>query len=1298
MVVFVARILIWAAFVFLGRSGEVPLYQIECLQALYDSTNGPSWNFAANETANGEIWNFTAIDGNISNPCVSDWQGIYCSSTCTDSDVCNITHISLESFGLAGSLPTILGTLNTLNMLDFWVNSLTGTVPTELGLLKMLTYLDLGTNKLSGTIPTELGELSLLNHFWLDTNRLIGATIPTELGKLTNVIYFALQENSLEGTFPSFLGQFTSAVYINLAFNVLTGTLPSELGVLGMLTQFSFGENQLYGTIPSSYGNLSSLEALILFDNSLTGTLPSSLGLLTLLESVSLSRNQLSGTLPTAFVTISALVFFSVRANQLSGSESVQLLLQVPQMRVLMLSDNFFSGDVDISSVSPLLGLLRLDNNLFTGSKLLPQLCAATGMYEVLISSNAFTGSLPSCIGNWSDMLNFDVGSNVFSGSIPAAFGSFKTLGTVVLSSNHFSGPLVDVFNSTIFTTVVVSDNGFSGSLPFTMFNSSSLTTFIASKNCFVGTLSSEMCLASSLRALALSGLTAGSGCAISVPVLNTYETRRFDGTIPSCLFSMPNLAQLYLDGNAMDSSLYDIPESSLLQNLSLSHNMIEGSIPSSILTRQNMQILDLSFNHLTGTLKYMCDFNVSSPDTSVNLRSNHLSGKTPPSLTHTAASIDILAGNWFACDEPSDLPQSDPKAHKYSCGSKMLYQTLYTCIALLVIIVAYGLRVVYKHADTGLLVESYRVSLKYLNWQRVRAHSGSADLGLANDDGSVAHLMDHLQTILHQHRLCCVFIGGLITLTCVPILLSLKFVNGGGYTSLTYQYGWWLSLAFLEGAGPGIIVAVFWLAIFVAVMVFEYTYIDRRKLSLVMTDMDTYQRASEVKTGTHIESSPETSMLVTISAIIVNLVLSILANSAYVYVVMTQSTQLQVLAAWGLVGYKLFWTYVVVVPWLRVVHGKFLLVLIIMICNIILIPMLATMAVDVSCFRLSFFPEPPITTSYVYFLCDIFNQNNNCLEYSPIQTSVSFIAPITYNEQCFAAVLTNYVPIYIITYGFIGVSACIVHILAAVYLAEGVAHKDERVVKVVHWCKKLTIFPLRYWLPIESADDLTVNGEYRQNFYRARFHAIHCVLVLTLLLTFGLAYPPLGFVLIVNIVLHTLVFQLSVFYHYKQMGRLPSECVEIWKLVLMDEIRMMHKVVHGSRTAMYIFCSVFVGFALYDVMAENSSQLAVSLICCLILVTGLCTVVGKYLRKNEISVSDKVEEIGRRGRAVSIELSAGINRMRTRTGSNNSNSSKQSSHAKERSLSNMSVGSDEVVQNIQNPMMMSTMEEASNA
>jgi hypothetical protein len=84
---------------------------------------------------------------------------------------------------IGGSLPTAIGSLSSLEILDMNFNLLEGPLPTQLYSLTRLTQIDLNDNLLTGPIGTGIGSLADLTFFQVQTNQLTG-TLPSELQQL----------------------------------------------------------------------------------------------------------------------------------------------------------------------------------------------------------------------------------------------------------------------------------------------------------------------------------------------------------------------------------------------------------------------------------------------------------------------------------------------------------------------------------------------------------------------------------------------------------------------------------------------------------------------------------------------------------------------------------------------------------------------------------------------------------------------------------------------------------------------------------------------------------------------------------------------------------------------------------------------------------------------------------------------------------------------------------------------------------------------------------------------------------
>jgi hypothetical protein len=97
---------------------NIPSYQIDALEDLYNSTNGWNWNWKEPERLFGSKWYFSEANPN---PCVEGWQGITCSTVCSRTS-CGVIEIVLGGYDLDGTLPMTLGNITTLTVLEIYSN------------------------------------------------------------------------------------------------------------------------------------------------------------------------------------------------------------------------------------------------------------------------------------------------------------------------------------------------------------------------------------------------------------------------------------------------------------------------------------------------------------------------------------------------------------------------------------------------------------------------------------------------------------------------------------------------------------------------------------------------------------------------------------------------------------------------------------------------------------------------------------------------------------------------------------------------------------------------------------------------------------------------------------------------------------------------------------------------------------------------------------------------------------------------------------------------------------------------
>ncbi|EYU36356.1 hypothetical protein MIMGU_mgv1a018150mg, partial [Erythranthe guttata] len=230
-----------------------------------------------------------------------------------------LTKLYMGGNDIHGTIPSSIGELRALDLLNMSYCSISGEIPAEIGLLNELRVLGLAGNKLSGKIPNSLGNLQHLIKIDLSRNKFVGS-VPNTFTNLQNLISIDLSDNMLNGSIPiEILNLPKLSVFLNLSRNQLTGSIPVEIGSLENIAVINICDNMLSGSIPSSIGRCKSLEHLSFARNMLSGPIPDTLGLVRGLETLDLSANQLSGKIPLNLQNLQSLQFLNLSFNNLEG-------------------------------------------------------------------------------------------------------------------------------------------------------------------------------------------------------------------------------------------------------------------------------------------------------------------------------------------------------------------------------------------------------------------------------------------------------------------------------------------------------------------------------------------------------------------------------------------------------------------------------------------------------------------------------------------------------------------------------------------------------------------------------------------------------------------------------------------------------------------------------------------------------------------------------------------------------------------------------------------------------------------
>ncbi|CAK9326255.1 unnamed protein product [Citrullus colocynthis] len=332
----------------------------------------------------------------------------------------------------------------------------------------------------------------------------------------------------------------------------LWGEIPQEIGSLSKLQVLDLDNNYFVGEIPITISNCSELQYIGFFRKNLTGLLPKEFGLLAKLEELQLTSNKLFGEIPLKNLTV-----LSIGANNLTGTIP-SLIYNLSSIRIFSLPVNQLEG-----SLPTYLGLIFPDLQILR------------------IHTNQFSGSIPFTLSNASKLVVFAISRNMFTGKVPS-LTNMRDLEELELFENnlgfrddHDKNFLASLVNCTNLTTLVISDNNFGGVLPEYISNFSTKLGIIGfGRNYIHGTIPTEIGNLVGLTSLGL-------------------ESNQLTGFIPSSLGKLRKLGTIpHSFGNL-----------SALGSCNRRLNNLTGPIPSSLAEIQNLLMLALSQNHLTGTI-----------------------------------------------------------------------------------------------------------------------------------------------------------------------------------------------------------------------------------------------------------------------------------------------------------------------------------------------------------------------------------------------------------------------------------------------------------------------------------------------------------------------------------------------------------------------------------------------------------------------------------------------------------------------------------------------------------------------
>ncbi|KAG7598668.1 Protein kinase domain [Arabidopsis suecica] len=268
--------------------------------------------------------------------------------------------------------------------------------------------------------------------------------------------------------------------------------------------------------------------------------------------------------------------------------------------------------------------------------KLPPELADLRYLQTIDLCRNYLSGTIPMEWASMPHLTSISLCANNLSGNLPSGLQNFKNLTFLGIEANQFSGPIPDeIGNLTNLTGMQFGSNQFTGSLPSSLARLVKLEDFRVSDNNFNGTIPGYIGNWSRLKKLYLyaSGLK---------------------GPFPDAVARLENLVELIISDTTGINSFPNI-SSKAIKTLILRNVSLYGSIPSYIWNMQELRILDLSFNKLTGEVQ-----RVQRQPRNTYLTGNSLSGHVESGVfLNSQSNIDISFNNfsWTStCQEKSNI------------------------------------------------------------------------------------------------------------------------------------------------------------------------------------------------------------------------------------------------------------------------------------------------------------------------------------------------------------------------------------------------------------------------------------------------------------------------------------------------------------------------------------------------------------------------------------------------------------------------------------------------------------------
>ncbi|KAI4355886.1 hypothetical protein L6164_004615 [Bauhinia variegata] len=277
------------------------------------------------------------------------------------------------------------------------------------------------------------------------------------------------------------------------------------------------------------------------------------------------------------------------------------------------------------------------------------------------LSHNAFSGGIPSGLGNCSNLEQFAAVQSNLSGSIPSSLGLLRNLSILRLPENLLSVKIPpEIGNCKSLKELHLYSNRLEGEIPRELGKLSELQDLELFSNYLVGEIPLSIWKIQSLKQILVYNNNLSGELPVEMTELKhlkniTLYNNRFSGVIPQSLGINSSLEILDFTNNTFTGNLPpNLCFGKKLRILNMGFNQFQGSIPSDVGRCTTLTRLILKENNFTGPLP---DFERNPNLLFVNISNNNISGTLPSSLGNlTNATTIILSMNKFSGLIPPEL------------------------------------------------------------------------------------------------------------------------------------------------------------------------------------------------------------------------------------------------------------------------------------------------------------------------------------------------------------------------------------------------------------------------------------------------------------------------------------------------------------------------------------------------------------------------------------------------------------------------------------------------------------------